>query len=164
MPDVAARPISSRRTQINAKDVATGVLMIAISGFGLYFNCEYELGSVSRMGPGYMPMLVFCILAFFGAGTLLIGLFNGPERLESWAWRELGLILAALTVFAALLEHVGLAVSVLLLVTISSFADKSQSLKGAACLAVALVAVCWLVFVYLLNLSLPFLPPVLGFN
>ncbi|MCP2138523.1 vacuolar-type H+-ATPase subunit I/STV1 [Rhizobium sp. SLBN-94] len=164
MQNAAAKPISSRRTQINAKDVVTGVLMLVIAGLGLFFNREYELGSVSRMGPGYMPMLVFCLLAFFGLGTLVIGLFNGPERLDQWAWRELGLILAALTVFAAFLEQLGLAASVLLLVGISSFADKSQTVRGAVCLAAGLVALCWLVFVYLLNLGLPFLPPIFGYN
>lgn len=164
MPDAAARPVSSRRMQVNAKDVVTGILILAIAGLGLFFNRDYELGSVSRMGPGYMPMLVFGLLAFFGLGTLLSGFFNGPARLERWAWRELGLILAALTVFAALLEHVGLAASVLLLVAISSFADRTQTVKGAICLAAGLVALCWLVFVYLLNLGLPFLPPVLGYN
>ncbi|MFT2215104.1 tripartite tricarboxylate transporter TctB family protein [Rhizobium giardinii] len=164
MQEAVAPTAQTRRTQINAKDVITGILMIMIAGLGLYFNQDYEIGTASRMGPGYMPMLVFCLLALFGIGTLVIGLFNGPAQLERWAWRELGLILASLTVFAALLEHVGLATSVLLLVAISSFADKTQTVRGAAGLAAGLVALCWVVFVYLLNLGLPFLPPVLGFN
>lgn len=164
MSDGATGSGLSRKTQINAKDVATGALIIVIAGLGLYFNFDYELGSVSRMGPGYMPMLVFSLLGLFGTGTLVIGLFNGPEKLERWAWRELSLILASLTVFATLLQHVGLALAVVLLVTISSFADKTQTVKGAIGLAIGLVTLCWVVFVYGLNLGLPFLPPVLGFH
>jgi hypothetical protein len=149
-------------TKYNAKDIAVGILLITVAILGLYFNREYETGTASRMGPGYMPMLVLGLLGIFGIGLLVTSVRSGPDPLEKWAWRELGLILAAMTVFGALLEHIGLALSIGALVMISSFADRSQTLKGALALAVAMIGLCWLIFIRGLNLSVPFLPPALG--
>lgn len=147
-------------SRLNAKELALGVLLIAIAAVGLYLNREYETGSASRMGPGYMPMLVFGLIGIFGVGMLVTSLRSGPDLLEGWAWRELGLILSAMTVFGALLNHVGMALSVAALVLISSFADRSQTLKGALGLAAVLVGLCWLIFVRGLNVGIPFLPPI----
>lgn len=162
MENAPARQSFAVKSTFNMKDITSGVLMIAIAATGIYVNLDYELGSAGRMGPGYMPFLIFSLLGIFGFATAIIGMFNGPEKLESIAWRELGLILASLTLFGVLLNHVGLAVSVLLLVGVSSLADKTQTLKGAMCLAIALVALCWLVFIYALNMSVPFAPPFLS--
>jgi len=146
----------------NAKDIALGILLIVLSILGLYLNQEYEIGSASRMGPGYMPMLVLGLIGIFGIGLLITGARSGPDPLEKWAWRELGLILSAMTVFGLFLQLLGLALSVGALVMISSFADRSQTLKGAITLSAVLIALCWLIFVLGLNLGIPFLPPALG--
>lgn len=148
-------------SRLNAKEFALGILLIAIAAVGLYLNREYETGSASRMGPGYMPMLVFGLIGIFGIGMLVTSLRSGSDPLEGWAWRELGLILSALTVFGALLNHIGMALSVAALVLISSFADRSQTVKGALGLAAVLVALCWLVFIRGLKVGIPFLPPIL---
>ncbi len=47
-------------------------------------NQDYELGRASRMGPGYMPMLVFGLIALFGVGMIVTGLRSGPDPLEKW--------------------------------------------------------------------------------
>jgi hypothetical protein len=48
-----------RYMKINAKDVASGAFLILIAVIGLWLNQEHALGTALRMGPGYMPMLVF---------------------------------------------------------------------------------------------------------
>lgn len=149
-------------TRINARDISFGVLLVMLAIAGTVINQDYELGTASRMGPGYMPMLVFGLIGVFGAGMLITGIKSGPDPLEGWAWRELGLVLSGMTAFAALLDHVGLALAVAVLVMISSFADRSQTLKGALGLTAVLIAMCWVVFVRGLNVGIPFLPPVFG--
>ncbi|WP_061934660.1 tripartite tricarboxylate transporter TctB family protein [Aureimonas sp. AU22] len=149
-------------TTVNARDVATGIVLIGVSALGLYMNTAYQVGSSSQMGPGYMPLVVFTIVLALGVAILLTGLRNGPDPLEAWAIRELGLILGAMTVFGLLLERTGLAVSIILLVVISGLADRSQTVKGIAGLAVFLVALCWVVFILGLGLNVPFLPPALA--
>lgn len=86
--------------KINAKDVISGVFLVAIALVGLYLNQDHSLGTARRMGPGYMPMAVFWILAGLGALTVLIGLTNGPDPLEKWTGLDVGsLALAAVVGF-----------------------------------------------------------------
>lgn len=148
--------------KLNAKDIGAGLLLIAIGGLGLYFNLAYPMGTANRMGPGYMPALTFGLLALLGVIVLVAAFRNGPDPLEPWAWRDLGLILASLVVFGVLLERIGLALGILVLVAISALADRTQTVRGVAGLAVFLIALCWAVFIWGLDIRLPFLPPFLG--
>jgi hypothetical protein len=70
--------------KINQKDIASGILLVLVAAVGIYLNMDHNLGSARRMGPGYMPLLVFMIQAAIGTVVLLIGLFNGPDPLEEW--------------------------------------------------------------------------------
>ncbi len=152
------------KSRLNVKDMAFGLLLLLISAGGLYVNQDYEAGTASRMGPGYMPLLVFGLVGLFGIGMLITGLRSGPDPLERWAWRELGLVLSAMAAFGALLSTLGLGLSVVTLVMVSSLADRSQTLKGALGLTTVLVILCWLIFDRGLKIGIPFLPPILGFH
>ena len=156
---MSADQVKSRR---NSKDLSFGALLLILAIVGLYINQDYTIGTARRMGPGYMPMLVFGLIGIFGVGMLITGMKGGHDPLEGWAWRELGLVLSGMTAFAALLDRIGLALAVAILVMISSFADRSQTLKGALALTAVLIAMCWVVFVQGLNIGIPFLPPVFG--
>jgi hypothetical protein len=144
--------------KVNAKDVASGLLLIFVAVVGLWLNQEHTLGTARRMGPGYMPMLVFWIQAGLGAIVLLIGLFNGPDPLERWAWREVVLILASLCVFAVLLEGGGLFLAIAALVGVSALADKSHRPLGVLGLTVFLIALCWFVFIRELDIRVDIWP------
>ena len=62
--------------KINAKDVASGALLILFAAVGLWLNQDHTLGSARRMGPGYMPMLVFWIQVGLGVVVLVHGLLQ----------------------------------------------------------------------------------------
>ena len=79
--------------KVNAKDVAAGVFLVLLAAVGLWLNQEHALGSARRMGPGYMPMLVFWIQVGLGLLVLGTGLFNGPDPLEKWTGIEIGTLL-----------------------------------------------------------------------
>jgi hypothetical protein len=92
--------------QVNAKDIAAGVFLILVALFGLYINGgffglgleQHNLGSARRMGPGYMPMLVFWLLLILSSTVLLLGLFNGPDPLAKWTQVETASFVLALAV------------------------------------------------------------------
>ncbi|KQS59448.1 hypothetical protein ASG39_19290 [Rhizobium sp. Leaf371] len=154
-------PVETSSGRMNAKDIATGVFLIAIAAFGFFLNLENQQGTAAQMGPGYMPMLIFSLLAILGVAVIVGGLRNGPDPLERWALKELVLILGAMAAFGVLIERLGLALSVATVVIISTLADRSHSLRSVAGLTIALVAICWLVFILGLNLNVSFLPPAL---
>lgn len=76
--------------KINTKDIAAGLFLILMAAVGLWLNLDHNLGTPRRMGPGYMPMLVFYILLGLGTLVLLLGLFNGPDPLQKWTGIESG--------------------------------------------------------------------------
>lgn len=78
--------------KINAKDVASGVFLILLAAVGLWLNQDHNLGTARRMGPGYMPMLVFWVQIFLGAVVLLMSFFNGPDPLEKWTGLETSML------------------------------------------------------------------------
>lgn len=149
-------------TKTNIRDALAGVLLLALAAVGLYLNIDNPLGKASRMGPGYMPMIVFLCLGGLGLGVIAVALRGEPEKLERIAWREVGLIVVALVLFGALLEDFGMALAVISLTVISGLADREQTARGIAAMTAFLVALCWLVFVWGLKLNLPFLPPFLA--
>ena len=71
--------------KLNAKDIASGVILILFAAVALWLNQDHSLGSARRMGPGYMPMLVFWIL--LGLGIIILGsaFFNGPDPMQKWS-------------------------------------------------------------------------------
>lgn len=74
--------------KLNVKDLISAGLLISFAAVALWLNLDHTLGSARRMGPGYMPMLAFWILMGLGGLTLLFGLFNGPDPIETWTPSE----------------------------------------------------------------------------
>jgi hypothetical protein len=74
--------------KLNTKDLIGGGLLLLFAIIGLWLNLDHTLGSARRMGPGYMPMLSFMLLAALAGFVILAGLFNGPDPLAEWTKLE----------------------------------------------------------------------------
>ncbi|NKE45856.1 tripartite tricarboxylate transporter TctB family protein [Roseomonas frigidaquae] len=144
--------------KINAKDLAAGLVLLAFAVAGLYLNLDHTLGNARRMGPGYMPMLAFGLLFFLSITIMGLALFSGPDKLDRWAWREMFLILAAICVFGLILEKAGMLLTLTVTIAISSLADRTHKPLGVLGLIAFLVALCWLVFIYWLDIRIPVWP------
>lgn len=89
--------------KVNAKDIAAGVFLILVAVVGLWLNQDHNLGSARRMGPGYMPMLVFWLQVILGGFVLLLAMFNGPDPLQRWTGAETWSLVAAIGVGTAVM-------------------------------------------------------------
>lgn len=188
--------------RINAKDLASGIFLVLLAAIGLWLNTEHTLGSARRMGPGYMPMLVFWLELGLGAIVLVTSFFGGLDPLEKWTkldfttlfvgvavaifaypmlaaipalsanwyalgvamcigaaimavspgWRKMALILAAMTVFGVLLDQGGLFLAITAMVIVSALADPEHRPLGVLGCVVFLLALCWWVFIYELDI------------
>jgi hypothetical protein len=92
--------------KVNTKDLLAGGIFILLAVIGLWLNTEHTLGDARRMGPGYMPMLAFLVMAGLGIAVLLTGLFSGPDPLATWTRLEMmavpiGIVAFFLGYFAA---------------------------------------------------------------
>ena len=149
--------------KINQKDLLAGLLLMAFAVAGLWLNMDHTLGTARRMGPGYMPLLALGLL--FGLSVTIAGmaLVSGPDKLDRWAWRELFLVLAAICVFGLILEKAGLIVTLIVSIGISTLADRTHKPLGVLGLMAFLVALCWLVFIYWLDIRIPVWPTYFGY-
>src|SRR6187455_769401 len=76
-------------------------------------------------GAGYFPLGLSIILAVLGGFVLFKSLTietEGGDKVGSFAWKPLAIIVVAIAVFGAMLEPIGLLVTVPVLIFISSLA------------------------------------------
>ena len=112
-------------------------------------------------GAGYFPLGLSVILAIFGAIVVFESLTietEGGEKIGSFAWKPLIIIVFAIAVFGILLEPVGLLVTVPILIFISSLAGDEFHWKGVTVAAIILTVGSWAIFIWGLKLTIPVLP------
>lgn len=112
-------------------------------------------------GAGYFPLGLSIILAVLGAIVLFESLTietEGGEKVGSFAWRPLAIIVFAIGVFGAMLEPIGLIITVPVLIFISSLAGDEFHWKGVTVAAVILTIGSWAIFVWGLKLTIPVWP------
>ncbi len=150
----------------NQKDFWAGILFAAFGIFFIIFAQENELGSASRMGPAYFPTLLGGILTFLGLACAVKGLFLSPNdgtdgRIPRPNLVILFSIMGSIAVFCLLLEWTGFLVAMALMVILCSAAGGEFRTKEVIVLVVILCALCWMIFVYLLGMTIPVIPPFL---
>lgn len=84
--------------KINMKDLMSGLFLVLLALIGWYLNQEHNLGTARRMGPGYMPLMVFWIQLGLGLAVTAMALFSGPDPLEKWTGLDMGTFAASIAV------------------------------------------------------------------
>lgn len=143
----------------NPKDFWTGVIFLVTGMAAMLLARDYPIGTTTKMGPGYFPMVLGGLLALVGTMTLLRGLARTGAAPGRLAWREILLVLAPTLLFGALLRGAGLVAAVLVLVLASAYASRRFHLGVAVLLGAGMAAFCVLVFVKALGLPIPVLGP-----
>ncbi len=148
----------------NQKDFWAGVLFMAVGVFFAGLGSQYALGTATRIGPGYFPtglgMVVILIGIIVAAGSLSA---KAPaERVEKFAIFTVVLILGSITAFGLLLKPLGLILSLLVLIAVSSYASHEFSWKAMLMNAGVLIGTCLAIFVWALKLELALWPFFIG--
>jgi hypothetical protein len=142
------------------KDFASGLMFILV-GLGFSFVARgYSMGTAAKMGPGYFPFWLGIVLALLGALVLWGSLSSRMEedQLARWDLKILLWILGSVVLFGLLLKPLGMVLSVVVLVLVSSMASHEFSWKGAVLNAIVLVLISMGAFVYGINLQMPVWP------
>jgi Tripartite tricarboxylate transporter TctB family len=140
------------------KDVVGGALMLSVGVAVAVRSTSYHIGSLGQMGPGYFPFALGVLLALVGVAIALKGHLQtdasakGERRPE---WRAWLLICIGVCAFIVLAQYAGLAAATFAIVFISALADRQNTWRGAAALALAMVAVAIVVFWWALKIQLP---------
>jgi Tripartite tricarboxylate transporter TctB family len=105
------------------------------------------------MGPGFFPTILGGVLAALGLSLTIPAFFRSGEPLPRLGVRPLLAILAAIIVFALLLQPLGFVLAALILVVLSSFAD--PELRPLETFGLALLLTVFSVGIFVALLGLP---------
>ena len=136
------------------QDFLAGLLFVFFGAFALYLARAYPMGSAMRMGPGYFPTILGGMLVVLGAAVLVRSLILPGEAIGRSALMPLVLVLASVALFAVTVERLGIVVSVVLVVFVSSLASGRFKWLEVSLLAAVMVALA--VGLFTKGLGLPF--------
>ena len=148
------------------KDFWSGLMFVA-TGLGFAWGAQfYSFGTSARPGPGYFPLGLGLLLAVLGALTLFEALTietDDGEPVGAFSWKPLGTILVAVILFGILLPRLGMALTIPVLVMISSLAGDEFHWREALINSVVLAVGSWAIFILGLKLVIPLWPTFLPF-
>ena len=152
----------------NHQDFAFGLLSMLI---GIAFAIgarDYTIGSAARMGAGYFPFYVACLLGLLGFGIIVKSLKGkeGEGRIGRIPLRPVLFILGANLLFGILLvglpdiglPSMGLLTAVFVTVIVAAMAGQQFVWREVLILATIMTVACYALFVQALKLNLPALP------
>lgn len=141
------------------RELASGAALILVGLFSaLFAHDNYQMGSVLRMGPGFVPFWVGLVVAGIGMLVAVLSLLTEAADHDlpvPFHPRPLVAIITAVLFFGLTVKSIGLLPTAMISTFIASFAERAFSPKRTAILAVALAALIWVVFIVLLKISLP---------
>jgi hypothetical protein len=141
------------------REQMAGGLMLALGSGAIVRGISYRVGELSKMGPGFLPVSFGAILVLIGILLILRAKRTAPGLVKAKLrseWRGWLCIITGIGAFIVLGHYGGLVPATFILVFVSALGDRSNSIKGALFLALALVAVAIVVFWWALQVPFPF--------
>ena len=148
-----------------SKDHMGSALLIALGIGVLGLGVSYRMGTLNRMGAGFIPVVLGALLILVG---LAIGLTAAPAGRETPSsghghgaaatgpeWRGWLCILGGVVSFVVLGQFGGLVPATFASVFISAMGDRQSTVKAAALLATIIDVFGVIIFHYGLSLQLP---------
>jgi len=141
------------------RDYYAGALMMLIGAGAAVIGSRYQMGSLTRMGPGFFPTALGVLLALIGAIIAGSASMTAPAAADEAAmrpdWRGWFGIVAGAGLFIALASHAGLVPATLACVFVAALGDRGNSWKEALLLAVGVTIFGTLLFAYGLRIQIP---------
>jgi hypothetical protein len=144
------------------RDYYAGALMLLLGVGAAATGSGYKFGTLARMGPGFMPVVLGVVLALLGiliAGTALAssepddGKFL-PDNPQWFGWL---CIVGGPILFIILGQFGGMIPAVFACVFVCALGDKTATLKSSLVLATGVTVFGVLLFHYLLSIPFPLL-------
>jgi hypothetical protein len=144
------------RPRISApKDFCAALIYLGVGVATLLIGREYKMGTAVHMGPAYFPTLLALLLLLIGTISLVRSFLQDGEPIPAFAWKPLGLIVAATIVFGLIVKGAGLLIALPLFVIMTAHASVKFRWVPTLALAAGATLFCTLVFVKGLGVSLP---------
>ncbi len=141
---------------VQRRDYYAGALMVLTGAGAAVIASRYPLGTLTKMGSGFFPLVLGILLAVVG---ILIAATapSGPDGAVTIRtdWRGWGCIIGGVIAFIVLSKYAGLVPATFACVFIAALGDRDNSWKEAALLAAGITIVGTAVFAYGLRVQIP---------
>lgn len=145
------------------QDLTGGLLMVLLGAGAVLEGQRHSMGTLTRMGTGYFPVILGCVLAGLGVMIVLSAFIPSAaagddshgEVIHSPDWRGCIAIISGLLAFVVLGDYFGLAAATFACVFLSAAGDRDFTIKSALFLAATMTAIATVVFWYLLQVQFP---------
>jgi hypothetical protein len=137
------------------QDFGAGAVFVVIGIAGMVFGGDLPMGTASRMGPGYFPILLSVLIVLLGLIVGARGLTVDGPAIERIHLRPLLFIVAAVVASGYLLNWFGLALTSVAVTLVAGFARRDADLRETLLLGAGIGLFAVAVFVYALNQPLP---------
>jgi hypothetical protein len=134
------------------KDIGTGILFLLIGGVFFAYSLVYQTGTANNPGTGLYPNLASLSLLILGILKLIHS--KASSDLISFKVRNAALVTGGFVAFVVATHLINMAVGIIVMVIITSFASDKITPKTSAIVAVSLILVA-VAFKYILKMSLP---------
>lgn len=140
------------------RDYYAGALMILLGLYTVLQGRTYQMGTLSRMGPGYYPVALGVLMVILGVIIALNARASVPEGEEEALppeWRGWICILLSIVAFVVFGMYGGLLPATFAIVFISALGDRNNTVKSAFFLAVGMTLVALVIFYWALQVQFP---------
>ena len=146
----------------NKQNFAAGAFFGVFGGGAAIVAQGYTMGTAADIGPGYFPFWLAALLGILGTVLAVSSLAPAAHRtsIERLDWKSTLWIVGSVVLFAALLQYLGVILSVAVLVLLSSMGSHEFTWKGALGSTLVLAVLVYLVFVVGLHLQFPTWPTI----
>jgi hypothetical protein len=148
-----------------SKDHIGCAVLVAMGAAAVLFGLDYQFGSLSHMGAGFIPVVLGALMLAVG---IAVGVTASPRSTPAAGsgdgshggrgkpeWRGWSCIVGGIVAFVVLGQHGGLVPASFASIFISAMGDRDNTLRSAGVLAAVVTLFGTLVFFFGLHLQLP---------
>jgi hypothetical protein len=139
--------------RIDKVDLLAGLLIVAVGAYFLVGALEFRMGTVQRMGPGFIPFTLGAICIGLGLAITALAFGQGGDWPRP-SLRAVLCVLGSLLAFGLLLNRLGLVPATVAAVVVAMMADRAARLRVSLIAAIVIAFLAWLVFVAILGLQM----------
>jgi hypothetical protein len=130
----------------NKHEIAAGLVFCAVGVAAAAVALTYPLGTITRMGPGFVPTALGTLMALLSAGAAWQGRLLPAVALDV-APRPAFYILLGIMVWALLVDWIGFVPATMALVLIAARSEPEITFLQSLALALALSVSGYLIFI-----------------